>query len=164
MCIMIDTREQAEHVKWHLEEKGKLFSVEKLDFGDYSYKIMPNDITGNDREKLFSNEIVVERKKSVDELATNLSTERQRLINEFTNAQRHNCIVHLMIEDIEAYQKILTGCYRSEYSPNAYTGSLHSFITRFNLRLMALDSRVSGAYVYNTCKYHLLEKLKNGEL
>jgi len=57
----------------------------------------------------------------VDELASTIK-ERIRFENELIRAQNSPFV--LMVEDLERYEKIVTGAYRSQYKPKAFIGFL----------------------------------------
>ena len=58
----------------------------KLDYGDYSFKLPENTELGILRDLFFTDEIIVERKNSLEELSGNYSTERNRIKAEFAGA------------------------------------------------------------------------------
>lgn len=69
------------------------------------------------------------RKNGVDELVQSIK-DRSRSENELIRASRHPFT--LLVEDLEGYQKILIGKYRSKYEPKALLGSLKTFEVRYN--------------------------------
>lgn len=69
------------------------------------------------------------RKNGVDELVQSRK-DRSRSENELIRASRHPFT--LLVEELEGYQKILIGKYRSKYEPKALLGSLKTFEVRYN--------------------------------
>ena len=66
LTILIDTREQKNHIQQWLTSKKIKTKSKKLDYGDYSCFIPPVEgIT--DRPLFFDRDIVIERKKDIDE-------------------------------------------------------------------------------------------------
>lgn len=164
IVIVVDTREQKKnHITEYFDSKKKRYKVEKLDQGDYSAFIESNDETkplGVNRDWYFNNDIAIERKNSIDELASSI-TDRERFESEFLRLNKYNTKVILMIEDPKGYENILKGNYRSQYKPASYVATLESFIARYNLNLIFVDRNISGFKIYKTLYYHIREILKN---
>ena len=80
MVVLIDTREQkCEHIKGWLEAKKRPYKITKVDLGDYSCYIPNGSFKGQTRDIYFTDDIVIERKSCIDELAMNLRTKKDNL-------------------------------------------------------------------------------------
>ena len=78
IVILVDTREQKNsHITSWFDAKGVKWKSKKLDFGDYSFYIPANEEMDKPRDLMFTDEIAIERKAHLDELAGNLSERRQ---------------------------------------------------------------------------------------
>ena len=158
MVIVADTREQ---VWGHIESglKGMRYAVEraKLDFGDYTCKLP--DVDGC--PMVLSDEIVIERKANLDEIAMNLTADRKRFEAEFLRAKANGVKVHLLIENA-SWQDIATGNYRSQFSPKCFKASLLSWQARFNLTVAFCRMEDSAEYIAGTLYYWLKNRLEKG--
>lgn len=133
--IFIDTREQ---VFAHIETEIKLNNIsikrKKLDAGDYSFETI---------YKNYENIVIVERKHSLDELATNFTRDRDRFKRELIRAYESGAKTILLIEDA-TQQDILNHNYRSKFHPNAFIGSLNSWHKKYNMDVFFCRKKYSG--------------------
>jgi hypothetical protein len=134
-CVLIeDSREQKNHIseKFSKERKGKKIVTTPLDFGDYTFMILPNKILGNKNPISFQNDFVIERKSGFLELAGNLTTGHQRLKNEFSRALTAKCNnLYLLIEDTNSFDDINNVKF-SKLNPKTYRKILDSFLKNRN--------------------------------
>lgn len=90
VSVLIDTREQKnKHITDALSSLGIMWESQKLDFGDYSFKIEGKD---------FSRSCVIERKAKIDELYGNFTTDRERIEKELDTISRNAVQCTLMLE------------------------------------------------------------------
>ena len=76
LVILVDSREkQNGHIRDYFKRQGIPYEVTKLDFGDYSCKI---PASAADQDIYFHQDIVIERKASLEELSGNLAQHRDR--------------------------------------------------------------------------------------
>ena len=103
IVVLTDTREQKnQHIlDWldKFEHKSGAVGIKhrakKLTSGDYSFYIPRQDSLGIMGDIYFDNQFIIERKKDLDELSGNLTTNRERFANEFSRhpAKRFHLIV-----------------------------------------------------------------------
>lgn len=164
IVIICDTREQRwEHIKEFFDRKKHSYKVEKLDQGDYSCFIACNEETkplGLTRDWYFSNDVAIEKKNSVDELASSIK-DRDRFENEFARLKMYQTKVFMFVEDKDGYENIVKGNYRSQYTKEAFIASLESFTARYDLNVQFMDKKTTGYRIYKTLYYHIYEILKN---
>lgn len=156
--ILIDTREQKNHhiTNW-LDSKKIKWKTKALKQGDYSFFLPQSSELNIDRDLYFDNEIIVERKNSVDELAVNFSKHRTRFEEEMATFSGKK---YLLIER-DSYADIISGNYRSEYAAKSYLATLHTFNHRYSLEVMFMpDKELSGLWIYSTFTYWLREQLR----
>lgn len=80
LTILTDTREQAnQHVIDFFNTQGIKHKACKLDYGDYSAMLPAGSFKGQLRDIYFTNDIVIERKFCIDELAMNLKDKKTNL-------------------------------------------------------------------------------------
>lgn len=156
--IIIDSREQQnKNITDWFDKKKINYRVEKLNHGDYSYCLPANEEFGIIRDQYFTKDIAVERKAHLDELASNLNSDRKRLETEFA---LYKGKMHFVIEG-NTYADLVNGNYRGEYRPISFWGTIHSFVERYNLYLVFIPNKEHTAhYIYSKFYYHLREKLK----
>ena len=119
ICIIVDTREQVwGNIEEYFKKNNIQYRREKLNQGDYSACLVSNKETiplGVIRDMYFDNEIVIERKASIDELAGNMKEpDRTRLKKEFSYLKSRGTKVHFFIQDNNYDVNIRKGNYRSE--------------------------------------------------
>lgn len=149
--IIIDTREQAnKHITEFLTKKKVPFVSRKLDVGDYSAQIGVMSLEKS---------IVIERKGSLDEVAGNIGTGRERFEKEFLRAKAGNTKVYLVIED-GSWEAIKAHRYRSELSSKAYIATLRSWMAKYDFNLIFCEKANAPEHIYETLLYHAREALK----
>lgn len=98
VTILYDTREQKnKHIIDALSELGIMTEQRKLDYGDYSF-------TADGRD--FSLSCVVERKANVDELYTNVMSDRGRLEKEFYAGAQLARSFTLLVEGVGSWEEL----------------------------------------------------------
>ena len=86
MVVLIDTREKKnDHITEYFDKHKIAYERRALSCGDYSFYIKANQELAIPRDLYFDNQIYVERKASLDELAINFTKERKRFEEEFDN-------------------------------------------------------------------------------
>lgn len=98
VTVLYDTREQKNtHILTALENMGVKAEERKLDYGDYSFMADGRD---------FALSCVIERKASVDELYTNIMSDRARLEKEFYAAAQLAKAFTLLIEGVGSWEEV----------------------------------------------------------
>ncbi|WP_099206209.1 ERCC4 domain-containing protein [Scatolibacter rhodanostii] len=158
ITILVDTREQ-DTSKFRKRLKAMQFPYErkKLNFGDYSVKCRLPDGTDMD----FSNIVCVERKMSLDEMASCFGTERKRFTKEFERAKQAGAKLYLLIEDA-SWEKAYEGAYRSKMHPSAFTASMQAWLARYNCQLLFCTPETSGKLIGDILYREVKERLENG--
>ena len=142
MKIAIDTREKKNaHIIKSLNARNCLYLPHKLNYGDYTC------IYGNGL--YFDDTVVIERKASLDELAGNITKDRDRFNREFQRSRDAGAKVYLMIEGGN-YDKILKHQYRSQMPPKAYLNTLFSWQEKYNITISFVSKEFAGDYIYGT--------------
>jgi ERCC4-type nuclease len=151
MIILIDTREKENKHITSVFQKLKIeYRSKKLDFGDYSFEV---------NDKSYENQICIERKNSLSEIAGNFTKGRDRFRREFERAFQQKCKVHLMIEN-GSIEQIEKGEYRSRFSPSAFLGSLKTWCWKFQINLLFTDKKDAAEFIIQTFQQHLKEEYK----
>ncbi len=151
--IIVDSREQdnSHIIQWLIEKKIP-YTTQKIESGDYSFYLPANPDLGIVRDLYFTDKISIERKGSLVELSGNFTNDRLRIESEFI---RHKGKMILLIEDAE-YTDILKHNYRTEYKPESFLATLHSFSERYDIPFTFMkDKKCSGQFIYFTFYYFL---------
>ena len=153
MTIICDTREQVNgHVTDYYAAQGILHETRKLHTGDYSATV---------DEYTLENDIVIERKANLDEMAGNFTVDRQRFEDEFTRAKADGVKVFLLIEDA-SYYDIECHNYRSKLLPKSFLASLLSWQARFNITIVFCRKDQTGRIIHGVLYYWLKQALEQG--
>jgi ERCC4-type nuclease len=166
IVVLTDTREQKnQHIlDWldKFEHKSGAVGIKhrakKLTSGDYSFYIPRQDSLGIMGDIYFDNQFIIERKKDLDELSGNLTTNRERFANEFTRhpAKRF----HLIVEG-GSYNDIYDFKYgfhnqRGGIRPNVYMANLLAFQSRYNINAYFVSKKHSPELLWGLIRNHAL--------
>ncbi len=153
IVIITDSREQDNsHITKWFDEKKIPYVTQKIDSGDYSFYLPANRDLGINRDLYFTDKIVLERKGSLEEVSGNFTNDRLRIESEFI---RHKGKMILLIEDAD-YSDIIKHNYRTEYKPESFLATLHSFSERYDIPFTFMkDKKCSGQFIYFTFYYWL---------
>ena len=152
LAIICDTREKDPHVsEWFAKNKVPTIT-RKLDTGDYSAQL---------GEMSMEREIVVERKRNLDEICGNFTVERERFEREFMRAKAYGTKVFLIIENA-TWADIFLGNYRSKTTPKSLMGSLLSWMVRFNITVLFCKPEETARIMWGIFHYYAKEKLLYG--
>lgn len=136
---------------------GITYKRRKLSYCDYSFMLPKNEELGIPRDLDFSRLVAVERKANLDELAGNMTKERERIKKEFALAPKDKV---LLIENA-SYSDMLNGNYRSEYAAKSYWASLHAFWHQYNIPFVFMPNPHESAYfIRGYFQYWLRDFLK----
>ena len=108
--------------------------------------------------EIFNDQIVIERKRSLNEISNNLTHNRQQFENELIRS--NNAKLILMVENQQGYQNIIKHNYRTDYKPKSFIGTLHSFKHRYDMEVMFIDPDYNGQFLRYEFYYYLREYLK----
>lgn len=183
MEVMIDTREQpSERAIKRYAQFGVPYYRQCLNYGDYSYNFklpsgeyfFPKDLPR------IGPDVVIERKMSLDELAGNFCERlkdspdariwnvdhpddqiRNRFEYEFVKARQAQAKVYLLVENSN-YENMYAGKYRSRMHPNAFTGSMWAFCSKYGITPVFCKAETSGRIIHDILHYELKHRLECG--
>lgn len=154
LTVIVDTREQNTAA---FRRRLKLIDFpserHKLDFGDYSAKIV---INGSDLS--FERFFAIERKMSLDELCACYGRERARFQREFERAREVGAKMYLLVENA-TMENAFNGKYKSKLHRNALTASIFAWLARYECQLIfckaEITPRVMREIIYREVKERL---------
>ena len=158
IVILVDTREKVnQNITDYFDKKSILYKKKSLSYGDYSFYLPAKPDLSIPRDLYFDNQIVIERKASLEELSNNLAKERDRFEKELSLCKAQ---MILLIENAN-YSDIITGNYNTQYNKKSFLGSLHSFQFKYNLPFFFMpDNKYSPVFIYATFTYWLRDYIK----
>lgn len=153
LTVIVDSREQVNfHISSWLDGKGIKHITRALETGDYSAML--------DGET-FEDEVAIERKANLDEIAGNFTTGRERFEREMIRAKANGIKVFLIIENA-SWHDIMLHNYRSQLKPQSLIASLLSWQVRYNITVMFCRSDETAQLIYSTLYYWAWNRLKRG--
>lgn len=151
MVILVDTREQdTEQLAQRLAMLCHQYRREALDAADYGVEY---DTADGTTVRL---PVAIERKMSLDELATCFTSERDRFQAEMERLSEAGIHTYLLVED-GGWEDIYRGRYRSKLHPGAFMGSLLWWMTHYKLNIVFCKHGTSGRLIGDILKYEVCE-------
>ena len=153
LVIVCDTREQVNsHVTTWLDKHNIQHKSRALETGDYS--VMLGDTT-------FEDEVVVERKARLDDIAGNFTAGLLLFVRGMIRAKAGGIKVFLIVENA-SWTDIFLHNYRSELKPQSFAATLLSWQARFNLTIIFCKPSETAQILYSTLYYWVRDRLKRG--
>lgn len=159
MVILIDSREKKnQHITGYFDSHNIEYRIMALPSGDYSWMLPKNEELGIINDMFGYNDIIIEKKNSLEELSGNFSAKRDQFNSEWSRcyAKRR----YLVIENA-SYEDLVEGHYDTNYNSKSFLGSLHSFNAKYGMEVMFIkDPKYTPVYILATCQYFLRYLLK----
>ena len=162
--VVADTREQrtARAVE-RFKALGPSLERGTLDYGDYCGNVeLPLGGPLYDVTRLISPRCCVERKMSLDELSCSLTRDRERFRKELERASQSGAKVYLLVEE-GSYDAILSHRYSTQFTPNAFMGTIISWEVRYNLTVLFCKPGISGRLIREILYRDMKLRLERGE-
>lgn len=160
MVILCDSKDKKnDHITEEFGKQNIEFKTKALKTGDYSFMIKACPELGFQYDTYFTDELCIERKNSLSELAGNLAqkTDDNRIfkeMNRMINIER----VYLIIED-DCLDDIYAHNYKSEYNPDSYIRTLLTWQARNNMHVYFVKKVNMARTIYELCKNCLDSKI-----
>ena len=158
MVIIVDTREKENgHILSAFEKNKVNYEKRALERCDYSFYVPKNEKLNIPRDIFFDKIVAIERKASLDEIATNWTKERDRFEKEMALAPPKKI---LLIENA-SYEDIINGNYRSKYNKKSFLGTLHSFWFKYDLPVIFMpDKTYTPIFIKKYFEYFIKDYLR----
>jgi len=159
VVILIDSQEKVnDHITTYYDKHKVKYKTLSLLCGDYSVMLPQNVELGILNDMYFYNDIILERKNSLEEISGCFTQTRNRFNNEFSTSYANR--KYLLIENA-TYEDLVSGNYNTEYNKKSFLASLHSFNIKYDLQLMFLkDKNYSPIYILGVMQYYIRYLLK----
>lgn len=162
-CIIVDSREQATpKAKERYSAFGVPYEKGVLDFGDYCGQVTLPEGKLYDTSRRITPVCCIERKMSLDELASCFTRQRDRFQREFDRSKEAGAKVYLLTEG-GSWEAIWNHRYRSKFHPEAFAASLLAWSIRYDLTPIFCKPGTSGRIIKEILYRDIKERLYNGE-
>ena len=158
--IVVTTNEQVnDHIIDFFDKRKIPYINRALKTGDYSARIDMCPSLGYSVDTYLTDELMIERKNSLSELASSINNEAFHY--ELKRA-RNIPNKYLLVEQANGWQGILEHDYRNKYSEKAFWNTLHTLEVEYGLRIKFVPKEVMGLEIYTICKAVLDSKILKG--
>lgn len=160
MRIIITTNEKVNPwITEYFDQKKIPYAERALDSGDYCFRIDACPELGFPKDTYFTDELFIERKNSLTELASSINNEAFHY-----ELKRARLIEHkyLLVEQPSGWHGILMHDYSNKYSEKSYWATLHTLEVKYGLKVHFLPREDMGLAIYTICKSILDSKIKKG--
>ena len=155
--IVVDTAEKENTaITDFFDKRGVPYIDRKLRNGDYNFRIDQAPCYGFPTDTYFTDELMIERKNSLSELASSINNEAFHYELKRARPIEHK---YLLVEQPNGWQGILDHDYRNKYSEKAFWNTLHTFEVEYGLRIKFLPKEAMGLAIYSICKAVLDSKI-----
>ena len=159
--IVHDTVEKSnQHVIEYFDKKNIRHKARKLKTGDYCFMIEKCPELGFPIDTYFSDELCIERKNGLDEIAGNIKSHDERFFKEL-NRMINIEYCYLLIEDCRL-DDIIEHNYQSEYNELAYLRRLLGVQRVANFYMNFVKKENMGQMIYEICYGILMSKVMKG--
>jgi ERCC4-type nuclease len=148
--VLVDTREQNnQHIIDGFERQGIKYKKKSLRTGDYSCVVTAYPEKGITTDWYFTDEVICERKNSIEELAGNFShssKDDDRIQRELNRMQpiKHP---YILIENSDLHD-LISGDYRSKLNPDAFFRTLLTWQKRVDFQLLFVNREDMAKTIY----------------
>ena len=154
MVILVDTREQdTEALQQRLSTLGHPYRREALESADYGVEY---DTADGTTVRL---PVAIERKMSLDELATCFTSDRERFFREMERLFEAGIKTYLLVEKA-SWEKVQKGDYRSKMGASSMLGSLLWWSVHYNFHIIFCKQATSGWLIGNILRYEVCEDVR----
>lgn len=155
--LIVDTREQFNPRYEARIESFKRMGLtpmrRKLFAGDYSaIAQLPHGTID------YTKRISIERKMDLEELVSNLSSQRTRFEDELERAYDKGCRLYVVTEG-GSYADLAAGNYRNEMEPKLALATYHAFENRYGCRFVFVPPGAFSIFVHETLRRFIMDDL-----
>ena len=149
LCVLCTTNEQVnQHITGFFDSKKIQYKNKALQTGDYSFAVLANN-GGFPVDTYFTDELFIERKNSLSELAGSINSEAFHYELKRALPVKNK---FLLVEQSNGWQGILSHDYPNKYSEKSFWATLHTFEIKYGLNIKFIDKSHMGLEIYSICK------------
>lgn len=130
-----------------------------LKTGDYCFRVDACPELGFLTDTYFTDELFIERKNSLSELAGSINDEAFHYELKRARNIEHK---YLLVEQANGWQGILAHDYPNKYNEKSFWATLHTFEVEYGLKIKYLDKSNMGLEIYSICVSVLNSKILKG--
>lgn len=150
MAIVCTTNEQVNnHITDWFDKKKILYENRALKTGDYCFKIVACPELGFLKDTYFTDELFIERKNSLSELASSINNETFHYELKRAKLIKHK---YLLVEQPSGLDGVLAHDYPNKYSEKSFWATLNTFETKYGLKIKFISKKNMGIAIYSICK------------
>lgn len=150
MRIICTTNEKVnDHITDFFDKKKIPYINRALESGDYCFRIDACPVLGFGMDTYFTDELFIERKNSLGELASSINNEAFHY-----ELKRARPILnkYLLVEQPSGWHGILTHDYPNKYGEKSFWATLHTFEVKYGVKIKFLPREDMGLAIYSICK------------
>ena len=158
MVILYTTNEQKnQHILDYFDKKGIKHKAKALKTGDYTFMIEACPELGFAKDTYFTDELCIERKNSIDELAGSIKEHDVRFFKEL-NRMINIKTCYFLIEN-NKIDDIINHNYQSQYNELAFIRRLLGVQKISNFYLNFVQKENMGFMIYEICYSALMNQI-----
>ena len=158
LVVLVDTREQTNSkILEYFDKHSIKYKSKALKTGDYSFMIKKCPELGFLVDTYFTDELCVERKNSVSEIAGNMVEKDERFLKEL-NRMINIQDVYILIEN-DKLRDIIEHNYESKYNELSFLRTLLTTQKQCNFYLYFVEDKHMGQMIYEICRNSLMSKI-----
>lgn len=163
LTICVDSREKSnQHIIDFFNKKKIPYKVMKLPLGDYSIMLPKGSFEGQERDIYFTNDFVVERKASIDEICGNLKDDAARLKKELAHLNKHDIEFYIFLEDENYEINLRNSNYGSQYDAFTLMQRIYKGIeAEYNTMVIPVPKSCMGSKIYYFLQARVYNLLKH---
>lgn len=158
LIVLVDTREQTNSkILEYFDKHNIKYKSKALKTGDYSFMIKKCPELGFLVDTYFTDELCIERKNSVSEIASNMIEKDERFLKEL-NRMINIQDVYILIEN-DKLGDIIEHNYESKYNELSFLRTLLTTQKQCNFYLYFVEDKHMGQMIYEICRNSLMTKI-----
>ena len=155
--VIATTNEQENsHILEFFDKKKIPYTQRSLKTGDYCFRIDACPELGFAVDTYFTDELFIERKNSLGELASSINNETFHFELKRALPIQHK---YLLVEQPNGWQGILSHDYKNKYGEKSFWAVLHTFEVKYGLKIKFIPKEHMGLEIYSICKSVLDTKI-----
>ena len=160
LCVVSTTNEQVnDHILSAFQKKGIQYASRALQTGDYCFLINACPELGFAVDTYFTDELFIERKNSLAELASSINNEAFHYELKRAQLKEHK---YLLVEQPDGWGGLLDHNYESKYNTKSFWATLHTFEVKYGLKIHFNRKSDMWLDIYTICKSVLDTKILHG--